>query len=376
MSVNDASPIAPEHLWWCPDEARYVAWRGHDDAVAEARVAVVSLAGQRRDAPRAALEPVAIEVAAATLEPLAKETLRRIGERLGQLDPAFARDWQPASNVAGLDVNAAARRLVETLRAAPDASQAAVEAVLVDVYALVALCDFGPAARLVIERLGAAEGAPPPEEDAAMRARVRADVRAELDRHDADRAPRSFDFDFATLRRPAAQPEPPVPPVQTAQPLETAPPVIVRRVTAADVPEVIALVSEVLAEHGLAFGDGSATDDQLRHLPAIYDDAGGAFWVAHLDGVLVGTCGVFPIAPATLELRKMYLAVAARGLGVGARLLEVAVAFARGHGARAIVLDTTDQMGRAIAFYERHGFVRDDAQIRGARCSRGYRLDL
>jgi hypothetical protein len=41
-----------------------------------------------------------------------------------------------------------------------------------------------------------------------------------------------------------------------------------------------------------------------------------------------------------------------------------------------VVLDTTHSMSAAIAFYERNGFVRDDAQIRGARCSRGYRLDL
>lgn len=37
-----------------------------------------------------------------------------------------------------------------------------------------------------------------------------------------------------------------------------------------------------------------------------------------------------------------------------------------------MVLDTTEAMGAAIAFYERHGFVRDDTQIRGARCTRGY----
>lgn len=33
-------------------------------------------------------------------------------------------------------------------------------------------------------------------------------------------------------------------------------------------------------------------------------------------------------------------------------------------------------MQGAISFYERRGFVQDDAQIRGTRCTRGYRLDL
>ncbi len=151
----------------------------------------------------------------------------------------------------------------------------------------------------------------------------------------------------------------------------------VRFVTAADIPRVLALVGDVLAEFGLEFGKGSPTDDELRDLPGSYETAGGAFWVAEHASELVGTCGVFPVAPETFELRKMYLRPGVRGRGLGARLLEVAVAWARDRGARWLVLDTVEQMTRAIAFYEAHGFVRDDANIRGARCSRGYvrRLD-
>jgi ribosomal protein S18 acetylase RimI-like enzyme len=57
-------------------------------------------------------------------------------------------------------------------------------------------------------------------------------------------------------------------------------------------------------------------------------------------------------------------------------LLDRAVAAARDRGARHVVLDTLHTMDAAVRLYERAGFVRDDAQIRGARCSRGYRLDL
>jgi putative acetyltransferase len=85
---------------------------------------------------------------------------------------------------------------------------------------------------------------------------------------------------------------------------------------------------------------------------------------------------VYPVGPTTFELRKMYLRAASRGLGLGKRLLDVAVAWARERGGTRLVLDTTEQMARAIEFYEAHGFVRDDAQIRGARCSRGYALPL
>ena len=92
--------------------------------------------------------------------------------------------------------------------------------------------------------------------------------------------------------------------------------------------------------------------------------------------MLLGTCGVFPVAPGTFELRKMYLHPSARGRGLGQQLLDESVRWTRLHGGRRIVLDTTERMDRAIAFYEANGFVRDDTEIRGARCSRGYTREL
>lgn len=152
--------------------------------------------------------------------------------------------------------------------------------------------------------------------------------------------------------------------------------IAIRPAARTDVDAVVALVTTVLAEFGLAFGKGAPTDDELRDLPDSYASRGGAFWIADDAGALVGTCGVFPVAPHTFELRKMYLGTAARGLGAGARLLATATAWAREHGGRRMVLDTTERMTRAIAFYEAHGFVRDDAEIRGSRCTRGYTLTL
>lgn len=146
----------------------------------------------------------------------------------------------------------------------------------------------------------------------------------------------------------------------------------VRSVEHTDVAAVLGLVADVLGEFGLEFGKGSATDAELHGLPASYTTRGGAFWIALRDGELLGTCGVFPVAPGIYELRKMYLRGASRGLGLGKQLLEVAVAWSRKRGGTHMVLDTVEQMTRAIAFYEANGFVRDDAQIRGARCTRGY----
>lgn len=152
--------------------------------------------------------------------------------------------------------------------------------------------------------------------------------------------------------------------------------VVIRPVTAADVPAVVALVTTVLAEFGLEFGVGAATDAPLFDLPGSYEGGGGRFWVAVDGDTVIGTCGVHPVSDDDLEVRKMYLARAARGRGVGARLLAEAVRFAEARGARRLVLDTIEEMADAIRFYEAHGFRRDDGQVRGSRCTRGYVREL
>src|SRR5688572_29102135 len=113
----------------------------------------------------------------------------------------------------------------------------------------------------------------------------------------------------------------------------------IRPVTSTDAPAVVELVTTVLAEFGLEFGIGAATDDALRELPASYTAGGGAFWIALYEGALAGTCGVFPVAPAMYELRKMYLRPTTRGLGLGDRLLDVAVEWTRARGGKYMVLD-------------------------------------
>ena len=147
----------------------------------------------------------------------------------------------------------------------------------------------------------------------------------------------------------------------------------IRAVTAVDVPVVVELVQRVLGEFGLGFGEGCHTDTELWQLPLSYSAHRGAFWVVESDdGRLTGTCGVLEVEPGCFELRKMYLLPEMRGLGMGERLLQRAVEHVQSAGAHRLVLDTVDEMQGAIAFYEGHGFRRDDSQIRAPRCTRGY----
>lgn len=151
---------------------------------------------------------------------------------------------------------------------------------------------------------------------------------------------------------------------------------LLRRVQPADTAPVTALVHGVLHEFGLA-PDSTGTDVDLTDIAAHFVARGGDFVVlTDAAGHVVGTCGLFPLEPGLVELRKMYLAPAWRGRGQGRRLLEWALTRARELGFRRITLETASAMHDAIALYERAGFTRTCGGAHSCRCDLSYARDL
>lgn len=149
-----------------------------------------------------------------------------------------------------------------------------------------------------------------------------------------------------------------------------------RRARAEDSAACLALVTDVLREFNLR-PDPCGTDADLADFEAHYFARGGDFAVlVDESGAIVGTCGLFPLEPAVVELRKMYLAPALRGHGQGRRLLEWALGRARELGFRRITLETATALTDAIALYERNGFQRDCAGAHSCRCDLAYARDL
>lgn len=149
-----------------------------------------------------------------------------------------------------------------------------------------------------------------------------------------------------------------------------------RRATPADALAATAVVVAALREHGLA-PDPDGTDADLADLTAHYFARGGDFVVlVDAAGVVVGTCGLYPLEPGVVELRKMYLVPAWRGRGQGRRLLDWAIARARELGFRRMTLETATVLRDAIALYERAGFTRTCGGAHSGRCDRAYARDL
>jgi GNAT superfamily N-acetyltransferase len=98
--------------------------------------------------------------------------------------------------------------------------------------------------------------------------------------------------------------------------------------------------------------------------------------VVAAGGRVVGSCGVIPLPHGSCELRKMYLEPGVRGHGLGKRLLDRAVAFARGRGFERIELETASVLGRAMALYTAAGFEPLARAPAARRCDRAFELAL
>jgi DNA-binding MarR family transcriptional regulator/GNAT superfamily N-acetyltransferase len=82
-----------------------------------------------------------------------------------------------------------------------------------------------------------------------------------------------------------------------------------------------------------------------------------AGWVAELDGVPAGFVCCVPEDDATARLRLLLVERWARGLGIGGRLVDEVLRFARQAGYERIVLSTYSVLADARRIYQRAGFT-------------------
>lgn len=99
--------------------------------------------------------------------------------------------------------------------------------------------------------------------------------------------------------------------------------------------------------------DRRAVDDP----DGVFLAPGGAIFMAEREGAAVGCCGLLAMADGGFEVAKMTVTPAARGHGVGRRLLEACEAFACERGAPRLYLETSSTLTTAGALYRRYGFV-------------------
>lgn len=124
---------------------------------------------------------------------------------------------------------------------------------------------------------------------------------------------------------------------------------------------IVAVAQPMFAPHLTAAEFGARLDEDsffydVDHHDEVYGPPDGLFLVA-LDGeTLIGTGAIRRLDGTTAELRRLWLREAYHGQGIGFRLTQDLLAFARLRHYHTVRLMTDGIQGRAIAFYQKVGF--------------------
>ena len=141
---------------------------------------------------------------------------------------------------------------------------------------------------------------------------------------------------------------------------------IMRKVEPRDNAALAKMIRDVFVEHdapreGTVFSD--PTTDSLYEL---FQVPGAVLWVAEMDGIAAGCCGIYPtegLEKNCAELVKFYLSGETRGKGVGRALMQKCVASAREMGYTQLYIESLPHFDKAVSIYEKQGFIMLDKPL-------------
>jgi GNAT superfamily N-acetyltransferase len=127
-----------------------------------------------------------------------------------------------------------------------------------------------------------------------------------------------------------------------------------------DIGEIVRLHGVVYAkEHGFDHTFEAYVAEPLARL-ALAASPRERLWIAERDRVIVGCVAIVAASHKVAQLRWFLVDPAARGLGLGTRLLDEAIAFSRASGYRSVLLWTVSALAAAAHLYRARGFSKTE----------------
>ncbi|MGC4034548.1 MAG: GNAT family N-acetyltransferase [Chitinophagaceae bacterium] len=134
----------------------------------------------------------------------------------------------------------------------------------------------------------------------------------------------------------------------------------IRTIQPSDNEDLAKIIRNTLAEFGANHPGTVYYDSTTDTLFELFQKEESIYFVGIIDGKIVGGAGIYPsdgLPTDTCELVKMYLLPEARGIGLGRKLIDQCIEFARQNNYKNVYLESMPELKKALTVYEKFGFT-------------------